>query len=481
MEPVGRVLIEGCEVVVTMDDVGTEIRGGSILVEDGIIAWIGRGTPPSPDASGARGSGRPNPERVDARGLVALPGLVNVHHHMYQALTRVQATDQGLFGWLRALYPVWAAVDEEWVWTAARVAMAELALSGCSTTADHHYIFPRGRPSAGVSFLEAEINAAREIGLRFHPCRGSMDLGASDGGLPPDSIVQDVDEILAQTEEAIRRFHDPAEGSMLQVAVAPCSPFSVTERLMSESAALARRLGVRLHTHIAETLDEEAYCRARYGRRPVELLGDLGWLGPDVWLAHCVHLDEPSVRSVAASASGVAWCPTSNLRLGSGVAPVRRLLDEGANVGLGVDGSASNDCGSLLAEARMGLLVARSGGAGAMSAREALRIATRGGARCLGRDDLGTLEAGRRADVALFAADGLEFAGAEADPVAALLLCTPRRVRHLFVEGQPVVRDGRLVTADEDAIARVGHRVARRIGERAGWPAAGSRASGPRG
>lgn len=473
----GRVLIDSCEAIVAMDPAMTEIRGGSILIDGGLIAWVGHGAPPGSGRVDAPGS----IERVDGRGLVALPGLVNAHHHMYQSLTRVQATDQGLFGWLRVLYPVWAAIDEEWVRTAARVAMAELALSGCSTTTDHHYIFPRGRPGAGLGLLEAEISAAREIGLRFHPCRGSMDLGASDGGLPPDSIVQDTDEILAQTEEAIRRFHDPAEGSMLRIAIAPCSPFSVTERLMRESAALARRLGVRLHTHIAETLDEADYCRARYDRRPLELLGDLGWLGPDVWLAHCVHLEEPGIRSIAASASGVAWCPTSNLRLGSGIAPVRRLLDEGTNVGLGVDGSASNDSGSLLAEARMGMLVARSGGAAAMSPREALRLATQGGARCLGRDDLGALEAGRRADVALFAADGLEFAGAGADPVAALLLCAPGRVRHLFVEGRPVVWDGRLVTADEEAIAREGRRVAQGIGERAGWLAPGSRASGPGG
>jgi cytosine/adenosine deaminase-related metal-dependent hydrolase len=460
-----------------MDPAMTEIPGGSILIDGGTIAWVGHGAPPGQGPEGAPGS----IERVDGRGLVALPGLVNTHHHMYQSLTRVQATDQGLFGWLRALYPVWAAIDEEWVLAAARVAMAELALSGCSTTTEHHYIFPRSRPGAGLSLLEAEIGAAREIGLRFHPCRGSMDLGASNGGLPPDSIVQDTDEILAQTEEAIHRHHDPAEGAMLRIAVAPCSPFSVSGRLMRESAALARRLGVRLHTHIAETLDEEAYCRARYGRMPIELLDDLGWLGPDVWLAHCVHLDGSGVRSIAASASGVAWCPTSNLRLGSGTAPVRLLLDQGATVGLGVDGSASNDSGSLLAEARMGMLVARRGGAAAMSPREALRVATQGGAMCLGRDDLGALEAGRRADVALFAAGGLEFAGAEADPVAALLLCTPRRVRHLFVEGRRVVWDGRLVTADEEAIAREGRRMGREIGERAGWLAAASRSSGPAG
>ncbi len=450
-----RVLIEGCEVVVTMDDAGTEIPGGSLLIEDGVIAWVGRGTPPRIAAG--------ETERIDGGGTVALPGLVNAHHHLYQTLTRVMAQDQPLFGWLRALYPVWAGVDEEWVRAGARLGLAELALSGCSTTTDHHYIFPRSDPSSGIGLLLAEIEAAGEIGLRFHPCRGSMDLGASQGGLPPDAIVQDADVILTQTEEAVRRFHDPGAGAMVRIAVAPCSPFSVTERLMRESAVLARRLGVRLHTHIAETLDEDAYCRERFGRRPIELLEDLGWVGPDVWLAHCVHLNWPSVRLLAGSATGVAWCPTSNLRLGSGVAPVRGLLDCGVRVGLGVDGSASNDGGSLLAEARTGMLIARVGGAGMMSAREALRVATRGGAACLGRDDIGALTAGRRADVALFGVDGLELAGAGTDPVAALLFCTPLRARHLLVEGRRVVRDGRLVGADEEGINAEARRVAARI------------------
>lgn len=449
-----RTLIEGCEVVATMDDAGTEIPGGSILVEDGVITWVGTGTPP--EAAGA--------DRLDGRGTVAIPGLINAHHHLYQSLTRAQAQDQGLFGWLKTLYPIWAGVDAEWLGVAARVGLAELALSGCSTTTDHHYVFPR--TSDGIDLLAAEIDAAREIGVRFHPCRGSMDLGAAAGGLPPDEIVQDTDVILTQTEEAVRRFHDPSPGAMLRVAVAPCSPFSVTDRLMRESAALARRLGVRLHTHIAETRDEEAYCLRTYGRRPLELLGDLGWLGPDVWLAHCVHLDDRGVHQVARSAAGVAWCPSSNLRLGSGIAPVRAMLDAGVRVGLGVDGSASNDSGHLLAEVRMGMLVARAAGAHALSAREALRAATRGGAACLGRDDIGCLEAGRRADVALFDLQGLAFAGAEHDPVSAVVFCAPQRAKHLYVEGRAVVRDGRLANGDEETIARDGRRVAQRIAGR---------------
>jgi cytosine/adenosine deaminase-related metal-dependent hydrolase len=450
---VSRLLIGACEVVATMDAAGTEIAGASVLVEDGVIAWVGAGEPPG----GAEGA-----ERIDGRGCVALPGLVNTHHHLYQAMTRAMAQDQGLFGWLVTLYPVWSRLDAEWELAAARVGLAELALSGCSTTTDHHYVFPAG---AG-DLLEVEIWAARELGIRFHPCRGSMDLGQSDGGLPPDALVEDTDEALARTEEAVTAFHDPSPGSMLRTAVAPCSPFSVTERLMRESADLARRLGVRMHTHLAETLEEERHCLERFGRRPLELMDEWGWVGDDVWFAHGVHLDDKDVRRCAETGTGVAWCPSSNLRLGSGMAPGRALLDEGAPTGLGVDGSASNDAGHLLAEARQAMLVSRAAGVErGLTAREALRVATRGGAEVLGRDDVGSLEAGMRADIALFPVDGLETAGADADPVAALVLSPPSRVRHLLVEGVPVVRDGRLVRADEDEIAREGHRVARRIAE----------------
>jgi cytosine/adenosine deaminase-related metal-dependent hydrolase len=446
---VSALLIDRCEVVVTMDEAGTEIPGGSVLVQDGVVTWVGTGLAPAP----------PEAERVDGRGLVALPGLVNTHHHLYQALTRVRAQDQGLFGWLRALYPVWAGVDAEWAWAAARVGLAELALSGCSTTTDHHYVFPRG----GGGILEATIAAAASLGLRFHPCRGSMDLGASRGGLPPDELVEDADTVLHHTEEVIRRHHDPRPSAMLRIAVAPCSPFSVTPRLMRDAAELARRLGVRLHTHIAETRDEEAYCLETFRRRPVELLEEMGWLGPDVWLAHGVHLDGTDIQRLARTRTAVAWCPTSNLRLGSGIAPVPALLRAGVTVGLAVDGSASNDSGHLLAEARVGLLASRVHGAATLGAREVLRAATWGGARCLGRPELGSLVPGQQADVALFSVEGVEFAGAEADPVAALLFCTPRRVRHLLVAGQWVVRDGRLVRADEEEIAVEGRRVAREI------------------
>ena len=430
------ILLEKCRAVVTMDDAGTELEEASILIDGGVISWVGQGRPPV----------REQPDTIDGRGLVALPGLVNTHHHLYQTLTRVHAQEGGLFDWLRELYPVWATIDADWERTAAEIGLAELALSGCSTTTDHHYVFPSG--ASGL--LEAEIEIARELGLRFHPCRGSMDLGQSKGGLPPDSVVEDIDDILSKTDEAIGEFHDPAPGSMLRIAVGPCSPFSVSPQLMRESAALARRRGVRLHTHIAETLDEEDYCRRTFDRRPLELLEDYGFLGPDVWLAHCVHLGAHDIARLAATRTGVAWCPTSNMRLGSGFAPGHEMLEAGVTVGLAVDGSASNDSGNLLAEARQAMLTTRARkGASSMSARQALRVATRGGAACLGRDDIGSIEVGKRADIALFAIDGLAFRGAEADPIAALAFCNPGPVQHLFVEGKPVVHDGQLVNLSE--------------------------------
>jgi len=430
------ILIEGCRVVVTMDDAGTELENGSILIDGGVIAWIGQGRPPV----------REQPDVIDGRVLVAVPGLINTHHHLYQTLTRVRVQEGGLFDWLRELYPVWATIDADWERTAAEVGLAELALSGCSTTTDHHYVFPSGV----TGLLETEIEVAGELGLRFHPCRGSMDLGESSGGLPPDRVVEDIDTILAATDDAIQRFHNPAPGSMLRIAIGPCSPFSVSQRLMRESAALARRRSVRLHTHIAETLDEEKYCKSTFNRRPLELLEDLDFLGSDVWLAHGVHLNDADIKRVAATRTAVAWCPTSNMRLGAGFAPAREMIDAGVQVGLAVDGSASNDSGNLLAETRQAMLTTRARkGPASMSARQALRVATRGGAACLGRDDIGSLEVGQRADIALFATDGLAFRGAEADPVAALIFCNPGPVQHLFVEGKPVVHQGHLVNLSE--------------------------------
>ena len=448
-----RTLIEACDVVVTVDDAGTEVAGASILVEDGTIAWVGTGEPPAAPA-----------ETVDGRGAIALPGLVNTHHHLYQTLTRAWSRDVGLFDWLVALYPVWAGVDEEWERAASRVGLSLLALSGCSTTTDHHYVHPRG---AG-DLLAVEIESAREIGLRFHPCYGSMDLGEADGGLPPDAVVQTTGEALDASRASVERWHDPSPGSMLRVAIAPCSPFSVTETLMRESADLARSLGVRLHTHLAETLDEQRFCMEKFGMRPIELMAEWNWLGEDVWFAHAVHLDEKDARRLGETGSGVAACPSSNLRLGAGIAPVRMYLDEGVKVGLGVDGPASDEASDLFGEIREAMLASRVNGTEhSLNARDALRLATRGGAEVLGRDDVGSIEVGKRADIALFRVDGLDQAGTAADPVAGLLMGASRRVDMLLVEGRTVVRDGRLATADEDVIAREGHRVGRKIAEAA--------------
>jgi len=429
--------------VVTMDDVGMEHEDGWVLVADGHVAAVGGGSPPEAD------------ERVDLGGAVVTPGLVNTHHHLYQTLTRARAQEADLFTWLKTLYPVWAGIDEESVYAGARTGLAELALSGCTTVFDHHYVFPRGKSG----LIEAEVRAARELGVRIVASRGSMDLGESDGGLPPDALVESLDDVLADTE----RLADVQEDGLVQIAVAPCSPFSVTGELMRASAELARRLGLMLHTHLAETAEEEEYCQELYGCTPVEYLEQLGWLAQDVWCAHCVHLRAAEVLKFAASGVGVAHCPTSNMRLGAGIAPVRRLLDEGVRVGLGVDGSASNERGDLFLEVKQALLVARArGGPQALTARDALRLGTRGGADVLGREDLGELTPGKRADLAVWRTDTLELGGA-ADQVGGLVLSGPHRVDRLYVAGEEVVRDGHLVLADEEAIAKEHRRQAARF------------------
>jgi cytosine/adenosine deaminase-related metal-dependent hydrolase len=424
--------------VVTMDDSGTEHDDGWVLLDDGRVAAVGGGAPPEAD------------EGVDLGGAVVTPGLVNTHHHLYQTLTRARAQQADLFTWLKTLYPRWARIDDEMEYAAARCGLAELALSGCTTVFDHHYVFPRG-----VSGLvEAEIRAAQELGVRLVASRGSMDLGESDGGLPPDSLVEDIDTILADTE----RLHALADGALVQIAVAPCSPFSVTTRLMEESAALARKLGLQLHTHLAETVEEDEYCRELFDCTPVEYLERVGWLADDVWCAHCVHLSDTDVQTFARTRVGVAHCPTSNLRLGAGVAPVRAMLDAGVRVGLGVDGSASNERSDIFVDVKNALLVARGrSGPAALTARDALRLATRGGAEVLRRDDIGVLAEGKRADLAVWRTDGLEFGGAE-DLVCNLVVSGPHRVDRLIVGGRDVVRGGSLVTAQADEIARE-HRV----------------------
>jgi cytosine/adenosine deaminase-related metal-dependent hydrolase len=394
--------------------------------------------------------------------LLVTPGLVNTHHHLYQWITRGYATDDTLFGWLNTLYPVWERLTDDLVHAAVAANLGWLALTGCTTSMDHHYVFPSG----GGDVLAAEIDAASEIGLRFHATRGSMNLGRSAGGLPPDSVVESHDAILAATTDAIDAFHDPAPDAMVQVAVAPCSPFSVTPELMRDCAVLARESGVRLHTHLAETQDEEDFCRQKYGCTSAEYAEQLGWLGSDVWLAHCVHLAPGAIARFAETGTGVAHCPTSNGRLGAGIAPVRALLDAGVPVGLGVDGAASNESARMVDELHQALLVARlAGGPLALTAREALRMATMGGARCLGRDAaIGSLEVGKVADLAVWDVSGLAGAGID-DPVCTLVFGAPR-LHSLYVGGRAVVRDGELRTADVRMLAEAAAKAATAIAGR---------------
>jgi cytosine/adenosine deaminase-related metal-dependent hydrolase len=435
--------------IVTMDDAGTEYADGWLLLSGGTIEAVGSGIPPDAD------------EVHDLEGAVVTPGLVNVHHHLCQTLTRARAQDSSLFAWFDHLLPSWKRLDAEAEYAAARTGLAELALSGCTTVFDHHYIFPRG--ADGI--IEAEVAAAGELGLRIVAGRGAMDFAESRGGVVPDDIAEDRDHILADTERLIA-LHERRPGAMVQIAVAPEGVGSATAGLISDSIELARRHGLRLHTHLAENAEEEAYSLETFGRRPADHLLDLGFHGDDAWCAHCVRVDETDVARLAESRTGVAHCPTSNLRLGCGIAPIRAMLDQDVAVGLGVDGTGSNERGDLLYETKQALLVARAGGnPAAMSARQALRLATRGGAKVLGRDELGSLEAGKSADLAVWRTDGLELGGAD-DLVAGLVLSAPHRVQRLYVGGELVVDGGALVRADEQTIAREHRAQARRFTER---------------
>lgn len=424
-------LIKGADVVLTMDNQRRELHGADLLLRDGVIADIGH------DLTAERAA------VFRAKGKIVTPGLVNTHHHLYQTLTRAVpgAQDALLFGWLQRLYPIWSRFGPEEMYVSAQVGLAELALSGCTLTSDHLYLYPGG------ARLDDTIAAARDVGLRFHATRGAMSIGESKGGLPPDTLVEDERTILEDSIRVIDSFHDPREGAMVRVGVAPCSPFSVTRDLMRDAALLARDKGVMMHTHLAENDEDIAYSLEMFGCRPGQYAEDLGWTGDDVWHAHCVKLDGAEIDLFARSRTGVAHCPCSNCRLGSGIAPVRQMRDAGVRVGLGVDGSASNDIGNLVAEARQAMLLQRvQNGADAMSAREALEIATRGGADVLGRDDCGQLAIGKRADIAIWDAATVENAGSW-DP-AALLLAGPMKVDALFVEGRQIVSDGRMVTID---------------------------------
>jgi cytosine/adenosine deaminase-related metal-dependent hydrolase len=441
-----EVLIRGAAAVVTMDAARREIAGGDVLIRGGVIAAVGTGLATTGVV-------------VEAAGCVVTPGLVNTHHHLYQTLTRAVPGGQDalLFGWLKTLYPIWGRFGPEEMFVSAQVGLAELALSGCSMTSDHLYLYPNG------ARLDDTIAAAGEVGLRFHPTRGAMSIGESAGGLPPDSLVEREAAILEDCIRVVDAFHDRRPGAMVRVGLAPCSPFSVSRDLMREAAVLARDKGVMLHTHLAENDEDIAYSLAQFGCRPGQYAEELGWTGDDVWHAHCVKLDGSEIDLFARSGTGVAHCPCSNCRLGSGIAPVRAMRDAGVKVGLGVDGSASNDAGNLVGEARMAMLLQRVAlGADAMGVREALEIATLGGARVLGRSDCGALVAGMRADVAVWDMGGVESAGAW-DPVAALLLCGPSRVRDLFVEGRPVVRGGEMVTIDLPRVVERQNRLAARL------------------
>ncbi|MFQ5968324.1 MAG: 8-oxoguanine deaminase [Acidimicrobiia bacterium] len=450
-------LLRNATVLVTMDDQRREIAGGGLYAEDGWITAIGRTDELPADAD----------EVLDVRDHLVLPGLINTHHHLYQTLTRAvpAAQDVSLFPWLRALYPIWARLTPEAVRVATKLGLIELARSGCTTAFDHQYLFPN------TSRLDDQLEAASEIGLRFHGSRGSMSLGESDGGLPPDSVVEDQDAILADTARLIDDYHDPRAGSMTCIVVAPCSPFTVTPELMSESAALARDRGVRLHTHLAETVDEEAFSLEHFGYRPVDYAESRGWLGKDVWFAHAVHVSDQDVGKMAATGTGVAHCPTSNMRLGSGIAPLTSFLSSGIPVGLGVDGSASNDGSHLLGEARQALLSARLSEApvpadrkeAMISAREVLEMATRGGASILARTDLGSLEVGKACDFVAVDLNRVEYAGAGHDPVAAVLLAAPVNVDLSYVGGQRIVVGGRVTTVDVPAIVEQHNRLARKL------------------
>jgi 8-oxoguanine deaminase len=439
----GTLLLKNARLLATMDENKRKIEGGGLFVRDNVIEAVASSEELPPAA-----------ERViDASGMVVLPGLINTHHHLYQTLTRAlpEVQNAELFDWLRYLYPVWAELSAEAVYHSALVGLAELILSGCTTTGDHLYLVPKD------SRHDDEISAARELGIRFHPSRGGMSLGHSKGGLPPDSVVQSEEEIIADTERLVAAYHDPQPYSMLRIVVAPCSPFSVTGELMRESAAWARERGLTMHTHVAETLDEERFCIEKFGCRPVEYMRRLDWVGPDVWYAHAVHLDREEIELLAETGTGVAHCPSSNMRLGSGIAPIREMLDCGVKVSLGVDGSASNDSSHLFAEARMAMLLQRvTKGGAALSAEEALEMATLGGAKVLGRDDLGSLEPGKAADFVGVELERLEYAGAAChDPLGTLVMCTPPQVSLSVINGRVVVEGGRIVGFDlERAVAR---------------------------
>nr|WP_315396454.1 8-oxoguanine deaminase [uncultured Duganella sp.] len=446
-------LIKNARVLVTMDDARREIADGAVFIRDNVIEQVG----PSAELPSHAD------EVIDASNHVVLPGLINTHHHMYQSLTRAipSAQDGELFSWLTNLYPIWANLTAEMVRVSTLTAMSELILSGCTTSSDHLYIYPND------CRLDDSIEAAERIGMRFHAARGSMSVGVSRGGLPPDRVVEEEGAILKDTQRLIETWHDAGRHAMRRVVVAPCSPFSVSRELMKESASMARAYGVSLHTHLAENANDIAYSREKFNMTPAEYAEDCGWVGPDVWHAHCVRLDDDGIRMFGRTGTGIAHCPCSNMRLASGIAPVRKMLDHGVAVGLGVDGCASNDSGHMLGEVRQAMLLQRVGfGPDAMSARQALEMATLGGAKVLNRDDIGALKPGMSADLVMFRLDAVGFAGALHDPVAALVFCTPANVACSVINGKVVVRDGRLCTVDLPLLVERHNALALRLASR---------------
>ena len=462
------VLIDNAKVLVTMDDERREIENGAIVVRDNVIEMLGSSDQVHRELSTQALQAQ---QIIDASGCILMPGLVNCHHHLYQTLTRSIGTVEGksLFEWLQTLYPIWGQMDAEAVYISAKLGLAELMLSGATTVADHLYLFPNG------ARLDDEIRAARELGVRFHPTRGSMSLGQSQGGLPPDSVCEDEVDILGDCERVISEFHDPERYSMLRVGLAPCSPFSVTPELLRKTADLARRhAGVHLHTHLAETIDENRFCEQQFGMRPVAYMQSLGWTGDDVWFAHMVHPDPTEIGVLAETRSGVCHCPSSNMILASGIAPVRDMCDAGVRVGIGVDGSASNDGNQLLGEARQAMLLQRVGWPGfessadRFSAREALALATRGGAAVLGRDDIGSLEVGKAADLVAYRVDGIQHAGSGGDLVAGLLTCAPVNAWLVVINGRVVIERGQISGLDLESLITQHNKQAERLLQKAG-------------
>jgi cytosine/adenosine deaminase-related metal-dependent hydrolase len=443
-------LIKNARVLVTMDDTRREIANGAVFIRDNVIEQVGTSADLPQTAD----------EVIDAAGHVVMPGLVNTHHHMYQSLTRaIPAAQNGeLFNWLTNLYPLWAGLTAEMVHVSTLTAMAELILSGCTTSSDHLYIYPNDCK------LDDSIEAAQKIGMRFHASRGSMSVGQSKGGLPPDRVVEEEGAILKDTQRLIETHNDASRHAMQRIVVAPCSPFSVSQDLMKESAKLARSYGVSMHTHLAENVNDIAYSREKFNMTPAEYAEDCGWVGPDVWHAHCVQLDDDGIYLFARTGTGIAHCPCSNMRLASGIAPIRKMLDRGVSVGLGVDGSASNDAGHMMGEVRQAMLLQRVGfGPDAMTARQALEVATLGGAKVLNRDDIGAIKPGMSADIVMFKLDGIGMAGALHDPVAALVFCTPPNVAYSIINGKVVVRDGQLCTIDLPVIVERHNKLASQL------------------